>query len=133
MQEYKRIIIGTTIDRKKKKIGYYDLDTGQLYSLDGDTLVLDTDNTIPNLLSKPNIKSGSGITDSDGVINVVFTIPMVDANYAISLSSTYKVALSNMIYGDKSITGFTIFVRKNSDGIGFADVVVDWTAIPYNN
>jgi len=133
MQEYKRIIIGTTINRKNKKIGYYDLDTGQLYSLDGDTLILDTDNTIYNLLSKPNIKSGSGITDSDGVISVVFIIPMVDANYSISLASTYKVALSNMIYGDKAKTGFTIFVRKNSDGQGFPDVVVDYLAVPYSS
>jgi len=138
MQDYDKYTIGLLSDVKPDKPDgwtFFESDGNTYHRINGQWVPTNIVK-IPEWILKTAIvqktKSGFGITDSDGTIFVTFTIPLPDANYAISLSQLYKYGLANVVYGDKATTGFTIFVRK-PDGTEFADITIDWTAIPYNN
>jgi hypothetical protein len=138
MQVFDLYIIGLNSDVKPDKPDgwtFFESDGNTYHHINGQWIATNIVR-IPEWILRTNIipknKSGSGITDSDGSINVVFVTQMADINYSISLSQAYKYGLANLVYGDKTVNGFTIFVR-HPNGEGFADVTVDWSSIPYSN
>lgn len=75
----------------------------------------------------PVIKTGQGVSDSSGVLDVVFDDPFSDSTYSISVM-TGIFALCRVPIGSRTSGGFQVRTYDVSGG-SLASVALTWTAI----
>jgi len=74
-------------------------------------------------------KSGIVTTDANGLYNVVFETPFVDASYTVALTiQNGEVTPGIAGFSDIAATGFTIHTRDSRSGQSKGNTVVSWLA-----
>lgn len=105
---------------------FKELDTGNAYLLRKGVWV----NMSAGMSFVKATKSGKITTGTDGVYDVTFNTPFVDADYSVALSGKDGGSTNptNATWDNIATTGFTIQTRSSRTGLGISGVEVSWLA-----